>query len=169
MRPLITQWRPKQDHTIRLFTNGLLLKKQLDNNPIINNITQYFISIDAGSAEVYEQVRQPGKFINLLSNFDWLAQTVKNTGSSVLLKFVLQASNYHDMEFFVELCQRYNFSGVINRLEDWGTWSAFNEHDVIGNLQHPNHLAAIANLKDIYKKYHGVIQFNSSLARLACE
>ena len=44
--------------------------KDLNDNPIVDNISQYFISIDAGSESVYEQVRRPGKFNILINNFD---------------------------------------------------------------------------------------------------
>lgn len=169
LRPLLHQWQAKPNQTIRLFTNGLLLQKQLTDNPIVKNITQYFISIDAGSAAVYEQVRRPGKFDILLRNFDWLRETVDETKASVLLKFVLQDANHDDMQNFIDLCMRYNFDGIINRLENWDTWRKFKNHDVIGNIKHPNHARAMRNLKDVYAKYHHRIQFNSSLGRLARE
>lgn len=167
MRPLLHRWRPKTNQTIRLFTNGLLLAKQLMDNPIINNITQYFISIDAGSAEVYEQVRAPGRFDVLRKNFDFLRTLVKHTHAEVLLKFVLQRDNHADMQNFVNLCEEYQFKGVINRLEDWGTWAEFAEYDVVGNTAHPLHSATINNLKDIYARYNSSIQFNPSLIELA--
>ena len=169
MRPLLHHWKPNHNHTVRLFTNGLLLEKQLSNNSIVNNITQYFISIDAGSAEVYEQVRQPGRFDQLIKNFNFLRSLVDQTGAEVLLKFVLQLANYNDMQHFVNLCEKYNFKGVINRLEDWGTWDQFYKHDVIGNTSHPKHQTALDNLKHIYRQYHKRIQFNSSLIEIANE
>lgn len=167
MRPLLHQWRARRNHTIRLFTNGLLLEKQLTDNDIVNNITQYFISIDAGSQRVYEHVRQPGRWPVLLRNFDWLRETVRSTGAHVLLKFVLQSSNYHDMENFIDLCDAYGFSGIINRLEDWGTWSRFQDHDVIGNIKHVHHQEAMDNLREVYARHGGRIQFNASLEELA--
>jgi MoaA/NifB/PqqE/SkfB family radical SAM enzyme len=169
MRPLLHNYIPPENQTIRLFTNGLLLEKQLSDNPIVKNITQYFISIDAGSKEVYERVRLGGQHRLLLKNFDFLRGLVDSTGASVLLKFVLQRDNWADMEPFVLLCKRYNFNGVINRLEDWGTWDDFSAHDVIGNIQHTEHVLAVAELKRVYKLYHRQIQFNPSLKDLANE
>lgn len=166
MRPLIHQYRPRPNHTIRLFTNGLLLEKQLTNSTIVNNITQYFISIDAGSASVYEQVRRPGRFDVLLHNLDFLQGLIKTTGADVLLKFVVQQDNYNDMENFADLCARYGFSGVINRLEDWGTWTNFDEQDVIGNQQHPLHAVSIDNLKQVYSRRQPGLTFNPSLASI---
>lgn len=167
MRPLLHRWRPKNNQTIRLFTNGLLLEKQLTDNSIVDHITQYFISIDAGSAEVYEQVRLGGRFDQLRRNFDFLSNLVKTTHADVLLKFVLQKDNYKDIKNFAALCYEYQFNGVINRLEDWGTWNDFNEHDVIGNTNHPLHTDAIDHLKDAYQLYKHKLQFNSSLVSIA--
>ena len=167
MRPLLHNWRPNPKHRIRLFTNGLLLEKQLTNNVIVDNISQYFISIDAGSADVYEHVRQPGKFVNLIKNFDFLRDLVDSTKSEVLLKFVLQQANYNDMQNFIDLCDRYQFKGVINRLENWGTWQNFDAEDVIGNSAHPMHSDAMANLRSIYQQHHSRVLFNPSLAALA--
>lgn len=166
MRPLIHQWRPRHNHSIRLFTNGLLLEKQLVDASIVNNISQYFISIDAGSESVYRKVRYPGNFKNLLTNLDFLSKLVSQTRSSVLLKFVLQKNNYNDMENFVELCNRYNFSGVINRLENWGTWDNFDDEDVIGNTKHELHDIAVENLKRVYFSNHQNIAFNPSLINI---
>lgn len=166
MRPLIHEFQPKSGQTIRLFTNGLLLEKQLTNSPIVDNITQYFISIDAGSAEVYENVRRPGRWDILLRNFDFLRTLVDRTHAEVLLKFVLQRDNWQDMLNFIATCNAYGFKGVINRLEDWGTWAEFSEHDVIGNVDHPEHQPALAELRRVYQQYRGRIQFNPSLIQL---
>jgi len=166
MRPLIREFRPRDNQTIRLFTNGLLLKKQLDDSPILNNITQYFISIDAGSAAVYEQVRLGGQWSQLIANLTWLQDTVRHTGAEVLLKFVLQQDNYQDMQNFCQLCVNMGFSGVINRLEDWGTWNNYDQHDVIGNINHTDHQAAMYFLHSAYSEFAGRIQFNASLVEL---
>ena len=167
MRPLIHEFQPRPTQTFRLFTNGLLLKKQLEKSRIVPNITQYFISIDAGSAEVYHHVRQPGRWSVLIDNLNYLQTVAKTHGAEVLLKFVLQRDNWHDMENFVNLCVRYGFQGVINRLEDWGTWPQFRDHDVIGNQDHALHDQAITELGRVYRLYGDRVQFNSSLKDLA--
>jgi MoaA/NifB/PqqE/SkfB family radical SAM enzyme len=164
MRPLIKNWQPRANHSIRLFTNGLLLEKQLTHSPVVNNITQYFISIDAGSKDVYEKVRLGGLFSQLRKNFEFLRNLVDKTHADVLLKFVLQKDNVNDMINFADLCNEFGFSGVINRLENWGTWPSFDEHDVIGNVNHELHGQAINNLKEIFSQGRSYLQFNSSLA-----
>jgi pyruvate-formate lyase-activating enzyme len=166
MRPLIRRFQPGPNQTIRLFTNGLLLKKQLDDSPILNHITQYFISIDAGSADVYERVRLGGQWSQLIDNLNWLQDTANRTGAKVLLKFVLQQDNYQDLQNFCRLCVDMEFSGIINRLEDWGTWANYAEHDVVGNTNHKNHSEAMHFLGAAYSEYAGRIQFNPSLIEL---
>lgn len=160
MRPLIREFAPTDKQTIRLFTNGLLMKKLLPKTLVLNNITQYFISIDAGSKAVYEQVRQPGKFEHLLENLNWLKE--HNSGE-VLLKFVLQQDNYHDMDNFINLCEQYKFNGVIHRLEDWGTWKDFASQDVVGNIAHPHHKRAIDALGNAINRNSNLVQFGASL------
>jgi MoaA/NifB/PqqE/SkfB family radical SAM enzyme len=172
MRPLLHNYQPKSNHSLRLFTNGLLLSKQLDNNSIVNNITQYYISIDAGSADVYEQVRQPGRFDQLIKNLDFLQDLVRQTNAHVLLKFVLQKGNWNDQQQFVDLCTHYGFQGIINRLEDWGTWDDYLNHDVVGNSAHPEHQQAIAELKQVYNRVtsQGLnIIYNASLKEICHE
>lgn len=166
MRPLIREFRPNANQTIRLFTNGLLMEKQLSDSPILNNITQYFISIDAGSESVYHDVRRPGRWDVLMRNLEWLKLVQQRTGAEVLLKFVLQQANYADVQNFCKLCIDFGFNGVVNRLEDWGTWTAFHDQDVVGNTAHPDHAAAIKNLRTAYDLYADQIQFNASLVEL---
>jgi MoaA/NifB/PqqE/SkfB family radical SAM enzyme len=152
MRPIIKNFHPKARQTFMLSTNGLLIKKQIsDGLPIFDSITTFKISVDAGSKEVYEDVRRPGKWAVLLENFDYL--NVLGKTSSVQLMFALQNKNYKDIPHFVNLCNRYGFYGVIHQLDDWGTWAqmkstnpdvwtiqngVFADHDVL-NSAHPNH------------------------------
>jgi molybdenum cofactor biosynthesis enzyme MoaA len=166
MRPLIKQFQPGANQTIRLFTNGLLLEKQLTDSPILDHITQYFISIDAGSAEVYHDVRRPGRWSVLMRNLEWLKLVQQRTGAEVLLKFVLQQANHKDIQNFCELCLDFGFNGVVNRLEDWGTWTDFAAQDAAGNTGHPDHAAVIKNLRTAHDLYADQIQFNASLVEL---
>lgn len=157
MRPLIHSWQPKENQSLRLFTNGLLLKKQLTDSPVVDHISDFMISIDAGSAPVYEIVRQPGKFKNLLENLDFLQQTVSRTGATVLLKFVFQKTNWQDLENFAKLCKHYGFEGHITRLEDWATFgSEFDSHNVL-DPKHPDHLLALQEIKRVITQYYTVI------------
>lgn len=149
MRPLIHKFRPKSNHHIRLFTNALLLEKQLADSTVLSHIDQFLISIDAGSPAVYEVVRRPGRFAVLESNLQWLHTLQKQVG----LNFVVQQANWHDIENFIVLAQRFGFHPNITRLEDWGTWPDFEDQDVIGNTGHPDHLLALQELRRVYSLY----------------
>lgn len=167
MRPLIHRYRPNHNHAVRLFTNGLLLKKQLTASPILDHVDEYFISIDAGSAPVYERVRLGGSWLKLIENFDWLRDQVNKRPARVLLMMVVQRANYQDMANFCDLVIRYGFTGSITYLEDWGTWGDFASHDVIGNSAHPEHRAALQQLACIYQRYHDQpISFGSKLREI---
>ena len=159
MRPLIDQLCLQPNQKIRLFTNGLLLQKQLANSTILGNIDQFSISIDAGSKEVYEKVRRPGRFDVLLSNLKWLSKLQRH----VTLNFVLQQSNWHDLENFIKLSLDLNFWPNVTKLDDWSTWDSFEVHDVIGNTSHPDHLLALKELNRVYSLYKKQTRFSSSL------
>jgi MoaA/NifB/PqqE/SkfB family radical SAM enzyme len=122
IRPLIKNYQPKPTQTFRLFTNGLLLKKQLENSPLLPNITEFFISIDAGSSEVYEKVRCGGSWKVLIENLQYLKALKKE--NKVQLNFAVQNSNWHDLSNFVDLCLSNGFRANIHQLDDWGTWNA---------------------------------------------
>ena len=122
MRPLIKTYRPKPNQTFILRTNGLPIKKQIDTGlSIFDQISEFNISIDAGSKDVYEDVRRPGRWSTLIENFEYLAQL--NKQHLVRLNFALQRKNYQDLPNFVSLCQHYGFQASIHQLDDWGTWS----------------------------------------------
>lgn len=166
MRPLIHNFRPRPNHKIKLFTNGLLLRKQLENNPVLTYVDDYLLSIDAGCKEVYEKVRLGGRWEVLLDNFDFLRDQVKPLGANISLTFVVQKANYKDMANFAELCVGYGFNGGFSSLNDWGTWKNFSEQDVLGNHDHPEHQLAIQSLKQVYAKFKGRIHFDAVLLRL---
>jgi MoaA/NifB/PqqE/SkfB family radical SAM enzyme len=148
IRPLIKKYKPKTNQTFKLFTNGLLIKKQLADTNILNNITEFSISIDAGSQKVYENVRRGGRWSVLIENFDYLTSISKNKLTN--LNFAVQQNNFQDLGNFVELCQHYGFKATVHGLDNWGTWNTddvlepdvwtikngtFQQHDVL-NKQH---------------------------------
>ena len=146
MRPLILNWTPKEKQNIILFTNGLLMKKLLPDSSVIARIHEFQISVDAGSAEVYEQVRRPGKFEVLQENLSWLSKNRK-PNTKVTLKFVLSCANAGDIINFVNMCSEYGFDGDITKIEDWSTFDNFEEQDVAGNPTHKLYLTAIEQLR----------------------
>jgi len=159
MRPLIKNWKPKNNQRFTIFTNGLLLQKQLENLPILDRVKEFKISVDAGSEAVYHDVRRPGNWTSLLKNLEWLNQIGQS--SRTCLNFALQNKNYQDLPKFIELCQQFGFRGVVHQLDNWGTWSQiesgrkdtwtmmnglFRDHDVL-DKNHPNHAHACQVIK----------------------
>jgi MoaA/NifB/PqqE/SkfB family radical SAM enzyme len=167
MRPLLHRYKPRENQWIKLFTNGLLLRKQLTDNPVTAHIDEYLISIDAGSPEVYEQVRLGGRWEQLIDNFIFLKDHIPPTDSegshhNVSLTMVMQKNNYLDMKNFCKLCLYFGFVGSITKLEDWGTWQDFSEHDVL-NPTHSEHTTAAQFLRETYDEYSYHIFFHSAL------
>jgi sulfatase maturation enzyme AslB (radical SAM superfamily) len=163
VRNFIKTYRYKSGQTFKITTNGLLLKKVIANSSIYPAISVISISVDAGSAEVYEQVRRPGKWSVLMDNLEWLANN--RSQMHVNLNFVLQKTNLHDLPAFVELCKTLNFNGYIQPLNDWGTWNrvpvstpdayteangTYLDHDVT-NSTHPDYGDFIQILNSIRK------------------
>ena len=152
-RPLLHSYVGKSSQTFTLFTNGLLIKKQLDKTPLLDRITEFRISIDAGSAEVYEKVRVGGSWTTLMENFDYLVE--KKLNKKISLIYVVQQNNYKDIKNFVELINKYQCRGVLSQLDDWGTWNydkvknpdqwtiangTYLEHNVLNNSHPEYHL-----------------------------
>jgi len=170
MRPLIKNWKTKKDQTIHIKTNGLLVKKQLANLPIIESAS-FSISVDAASKDVYEKVRLGGKWEVLIENLEYLS----NNNIQTELNFALQRDNYQDLTNFVSLCEKYRFWGTVHQLDDWATWGNrevlepdewtikhgyFDEHNVL-NKEHPNFNECkdiLHNIKSEYAKLSPAVQ-----------
>jgi sulfatase maturation enzyme AslB (radical SAM superfamily) len=141
IRNLIHNHVPKANQTFKIKTNGLLIKKQIPNSSIVNNIEEFSISIDAGTKEVYEDVRRPGKWEVLIENLDWLA----DKDYVVQLNFVLQKKNFRDLINFITLCDSYGYLGTVTGLEDWATFN-YNENNVL-DKNHVEHQECIEILR----------------------
>lgn len=163
MRPLILNWQPKINQSITLRTNGLLMKKLLPNSTVLSYISNFEISVDAGSKEVYEQVRRPGKFSVLQDNLLWLS-TNRPKDSSVILNLCVQKDNVGDLNNFADMCKEFGFQGSITKLDNWGTFDNFDEQDVIGNVNHPLRNTVLDELRTISNMDH--IFFNSYIRQL---
>lgn len=108
----------------QLRTNGLLLTRYLDELNILPRLTQLEISIDAATADTYEQVRKPGKWLTLLENLDYcLALRKLKKTFQVRANFVIQKNNYKEMPAFIDLCSKYQMTPNFTVLEDWNTFS----------------------------------------------
>lgn len=120
-RPFLQSYVGNEKQTFTLFTNGILIKKLLPTTAIFPRITNYLISVDAGSPEVYEQVRVGGDWDTLMGSFDFLKE--QGLSRLVNLQFVVQKNNFRDIPKFAQLLEKYNFKGTLTNLDNWGTWN----------------------------------------------
>lgn len=176
-RSLIQNYQPKSNQTFTFKTNGLLMKKLLPNSTVLKNITNYSISVDAGSKEVYEKVRRLGKWEVLIENLNWLKH---NRGSAaVLLDFVVQKDNLSDLEKFSDLCIDYGFRGNYSVLFDWGSWNSqsvlqpdaytiqngtFLDHNV-ADPSHPDHSEFVKIINRVKDQRSPYISFQSNFSK----
>jgi len=162
LRKLIKEYVPKSNQKFIITTNGLLIKKIIAESKILPNISLLSISVDAASAEVYEQVRRPGKWEILLENLHWVA----DSKLPVCLNFVVQKTNFKEIPAFAELCNQLKFTGNLQPLNDWGTWNrkpvlnpdvytiangTYLDHD-IANPTHPEHSEFLTVIRNAYKE-----------------
>ena len=162
IRSLMRDYTPKPTQKFQITTNGLLLNKILLGSKILPNISNLSISVDAASAVVYEQVRRPGKWDILLENLEW----VSKHNLPARLNFVVQRTNFREILAFDQLCTRLNMGGLIQPLNDWGTWNStpvknpdeftiangtYLDHDV-ANPSHPDHQEFLTILHTVRKQ-----------------
>jgi MoaA/NifB/PqqE/SkfB family radical SAM enzyme len=172
-RNLIKNYNYRPTQRFFITTNGLLLKKVMPDSALMPAVFSYSISVDAGSKEVYENVRRPGKWNILLENLEWLANNKQN--AIVTLNFVMQNENYQDLKSFVELCQKFGFNGQVQPLNNWGTWNdkpvlnpdawtvvngTYLDHNVIDS-SHKNHKHFVETLNEVRKQNHRSISFSA--------
>lgn len=131
----------KNNQKFNFLTNGLLLKQRIGENPyLIKNTSLIMISIDAGSKDVYEDVRRPGKWIKLIENLDYLHTLRTKHGISAQLNFVIQRANYHDIPNFIKLAEKYKFRTHYALLEDWRTFNgSFYQENAVHEESNPEH------------------------------
>jgi len=131
------------DLKINLMTNGVLFtpKTWESLHRIWNNITLIDISVDAGTKSVYQKMRPPGKWDQLLSNAKYLgecAQEYRNI--DINYGFVVQHGNYKDMVNFVDTFSQFERYHLLNftLVNDWNTWEDFGSH-AVWRRSHPEH------------------------------
>lgn len=140
--------------SIHLHTNASLWNKEMwDSMP---NIHKYVhsceISIDAATEYTYENItRLGGNWNNLVSNLKFIS-TIKDL-RSVKCSFVVQQSNYMEMELFLKTIKdifKEKTRVFFGRITNWGTFSEkqFNLID-IGNKEHIEHTLFINEFKKV--------------------
>ncbi len=128
---------------IILSTNGLLLtqKEWDDLAPIHHQIRAIGISIDAATAETYEDLRRPGKWSVLMQNLEFLSRMRKQgMGPRIVLRFVVQKKNYREMPAFVRMGRELGFDAIrFQQLFNVGSFTSADFRE--NNVCHPDHPA----------------------------
>ena len=152
-RPILMNTMPKPLQNFRIMTNGLLLKKLLKKTTVYHNIRYLSISIDAGDKATYEKVRLNGKWQTLIENLNFLKLELEDD-KFVNLNFCLHNENLDSLDNFVELVEKYQWSGTIQPLEDWGSYKYkkfFNQQNVL-DQKHKLFHVAVKKIKLLEKK-----------------
>jgi len=111
-------------------TNGTLIKRHIDSLNILPNLEIIDLSIDAASKDVYENVRKPGKWNNLVENIDYLIEAQKKYKFRMEATFVIQKTNIGDILKFIDFCQDRNITPRFHLLQNWGSFDNFDEQCV---------------------------------------
>jgi len=147
---------------IHLHTNGLLLTEEMWNklSHIHDLIRTIEISVDAASKYTYEKIRRGGKWEILLKNLQFIS-TLKL--SDVRLSFVVQDTNYMEMEDFNNLVFKifkHKATTYFNKITNLNTYTELEfEKKQIWNESHPDFdkfLIQLSKINKVYKCRHNM-------------
>ena len=152
---------------IHFHTNASMWTKEMwDSMPNVHKyVTSCEISIDAGTAETYEnKTRLGGNWDTLINNLNFIS-TIK-TLKSVKTSFVVQDSNYTEMETFYNLM--YSIFGkkvnvFFGKITNWGTFTGGEfKLKQVWDTQHPEHQLFKDEFNKIWKNqnlFHNLYEF----------
>ena len=144
--------------SIHLHTNASMWNKEMwDSMPNVHKYVQTCeISIDAGTKDTYEnKTRLGGNWENLMNNLKFISTLPINVKTS----FVVQDSNYMEMELFYNLMYSIfgnNVNVFFGKITNWGTFSEGEfKLKKVWDTEHPEH--------GLFKKEFNKIWKNSNL------
>ena len=111
-------------------SNGLLLKRHIENLKLLPNLRKIEISIDAASKKVYEIVRKPGNWDQLQESLAHLLELRETYKFEVAFNFVIQKENLEDVVPFYYFCKEKNVEPCFTQLENWSSFDNFDEQCV---------------------------------------
>ena len=136
-------------------TNGVMLSPKVINkiNRIHKNIKQMNISIDSAKEETYNVIRKGGNFTQLRKNIEYLHAYQPLNHVKFCYSFVIQNSNYTEIEPFVDWIRSYPKASIrFTRILNWSNMAIdFNEENIF-NSKHQNNkklLSILDKIKDI--------------------
>ncbi len=81
---------------VMLLTNGLLLRKQVDE--VLSSVDEVIVSLDGGTAATYNAIRGVDAFDLVLEGM----QAVRAGGLPVITRTTIQRANYHELPLIIE-------------------------------------------------------------------
>lgn len=157
---------------VTLHTNGLLFTpdrwKELQKGQA--SIDTVEVSVDAASGETYALNRRGGSFETLVERLEFIGKLrAEKKLQRLLVSFIVQTNNFHEMREFVELGRRVHADTIIfSRLNDWGTFPhAVLTARSIHRADHPRHQELLTQLSDPVFDSRDVFLGNLSLLRSA--
>lgn len=153
--------------SIHLHTNASMWNKEMwDSMPNIHKYVRTCeISIDAGTKDTYEnKTRLGGDWENLLNNLKFIS-TIP-TLSKIKTSFVVQDSNYTEMETFYNLM--YSIFGkkvnvFFGKITNWGTFSEGEfKFKQVWDEEHPEHYLFKKEFNKVWKNqnlFHNLYEF----------
>jgi len=138
---------------VYLITNGQLVtparwREFPDLPPMLSIVS---VSVDAATADTYEQLRRPGKWAPLMENLRFLSQLRRDGGIPRLgLNFCVQAANFREMLPFIALADELGVDQIwFQRLVNYGTYdeATFARLNV-SSPAHPEHADLLAILRN---------------------
>jgi hypothetical protein len=176
-RNYLRNFNPKkypQLTNIHLHTNASMWNEEMWNS--MPNIHKFVhtceISIDAGTKNTYEnKTRLGGNWDNLLKNLKFISTIPR---LSVKTSFVVQDTNYMEMEIFYNLMQSIfgkKANVFFGKITNWGTFSEGEfKLKQVWNTEHPEHQLFKKELNKVWKNqnlFHNLYEFiDASVKRL---
>ena len=156
-RRLMLKTKELSNITYSMQTNGLLLKKNFHKfKHITDNLDQIGISIDGATKSTYEKLRRGGVYELMLENLEFL-KSIKNF--KIHLHFVVQQSNYHEIESLIELGIKYDADKIfLNKITDWNTMRNFKEQ-AVADKSHPENKELMKILDRVSKNKYAIKEF----------
>ena len=145
---------------VRFFihSNGTLLSKHAGHlRSIASNIQGFEISIDAATPETYSKVRKNGNWNNLFDGLELISQMRHSDPRiSLSMSFVVSSYNYHEMDDFIRLAERFDAHVSFYKIL---RWNMDNERFMDMNVFSPKH----ASYEDLKRQ---ILKLNSDKIKI---
>ena len=154
---------PYNNLRLEITTNGTLITRNQELIENISHLINFFsISIDAATPETYAVVRG-GNWQELMLGLEFIKNTISKPLS---VRFCIQKNNWHEIEQFAELANKFN--AVINyqKLLDWGHWTIawWHDNNVFDRTRDTFNLA-LDSIVNVKLKYPGKIILASEITK----